>query len=93
VTRTRCLFVLALLPALGQGCASHLHMTYDYGRAFDQAVTLQTDLTRPSVANSVYPLYGVEAAEIRIRVQEETTDAESGQAQSSSSVSSGSRTR
>ena len=59
-------------------CASPLHLAYDYGRAFDQAVTLQTELTRPSVANSVYPLYGVEAAEIRILVQSKTTDEESG---------------
>ncbi len=61
------------------GCAP-LHLTYDYGRAFDQAFTLQADLTRASVASSLYQLYGVEAAEIRIRVQEQTTDEESGAA-------------
>lgn len=92
-------FSLFAAVGLSQGCASPLHLTYDYGRAFDQAVTMQTDLTRPSVANSVYPLYGVEAAQIRIRVQEETTDTESGQAEmgggtgTSSGSGTGSRSR
>ncbi len=70
----------ALLGALGAaGCASPLHLTYDYGRAFTEAFTSQPDLTRPSVATSTYHLYGTEAAEIRIRVREETTNRETGQ--------------
>ncbi len=59
------------------GCASPLHLTYDYGRAYTEAVISQADLTRTSVANSQYSLYGVEAEAIRIRVQEKTTDQES----------------
>jgi hypothetical protein len=67
------------LVLLATGCASPLHLTYDHGRAFTDAVTAQADLTRPSVASSQYQLYGVEATEIRIRVQEQSTDAESGE--------------
>ena len=64
--------------ALASGCDSPLHLTYDHGRAYTEAFTSQPDLTRPSVANSTYHLYGTEAAEIRIRVREETTNAEDG---------------
>ena len=58
------------------GCASPLHLQYDYGRAYTAAIVGQADLTRPSVANSQYPLYGTEAEAIRIRVREKTTDTE-----------------
>ncbi|MCB9671161.1 MAG: hypothetical protein H6736_07585 [Alphaproteobacteria bacterium] len=68
---------IAAVAVLG-GCASPLHLTYDHGRAFTEAFTSQPDLTRPSVASSTYHLYGTEAAEIRIRVREETTDKEDG---------------
>lgn len=58
------------------GCASPLHLTYDHGRAYTEAVISQADLTRTSVSTSNYQLYGVEAESIRIRVQEKTTDVE-----------------
>ncbi len=77
---------LALAAAFLSGCASPLHLTYDYGRAFTDAITAQADLTRPSVAAAEYNLYGTEATEIRIRVQEESTDVESGQAKLTSSA-------
>ena len=67
-------WIVALAAA---GCASPLHLTYDHGRAYTEAVISQADLTRTSVANSNYQLYGVEAEAIRIRVQEKTTDEES----------------
>ncbi len=68
---------LLLAVILGAGaCASPLHLTYDHGRAYTEAVVRQADLTRPSVANSQYALYGVEAEQIRIQVQKQTTDAE-----------------
>jgi len=71
---------LLLLAALGTGaCASPLHLTYDHGRAYTEAVVRQADLTRPSVANSQYALYGVEAEQIRIQVQNQTTDVEDNQ--------------
>lgn len=67
---------LALIAATLAGCASQLHLTYDYGRAYTQSIITQADLTRPSVANSQYQLYGTEAEAIRIRVREKTTDEE-----------------
>lgn len=72
-------FVLLALGA-ASGCASPLHLQYDYGRAYTAAMVSQADLTRPAVANAQYQLYGTEAEAIRIRVREKTTDAEVGQA-------------
>jgi hypothetical protein len=69
-------WIAALLAA---GCASPLHLQYDYGRAYTAAIVSQADLTRPSVANSQYSLYGTEAESIRIRVREKTTDEEEGE--------------
>ena len=70
------------LVVLGvSGCVSPLHLTYDYGRAYTDVFLTQSDLTRPSIASSRYFLYGVEAAEIRIRVREEATDEETGDSQ------------
>lgn len=77
---------LLALTALAAGCASPLHLTYDYGRAYTEAIVAQADLTRPSVADAQYPLYGPEAEAIRIRVQDETTDEESGKSELESSV-------
>ena len=76
MNRTPWLLCLALA-----GCASPLHMTYDYGRAYTESIVAQADLTRPSVAESHYALYGVEAVNIRLRVQEESTDTETGNAE------------
>ena len=73
MNRTPWILVLALA-----GCTSPLHLTYDYGRAYTASILAQADLTRPSIAESEYALYGVEAANIRVRVQEESTDKETG---------------
>lgn len=75
MTRALVMLTVASLAGLA-GCASPLHLTYDHGRAFTEAFTAQADLTRPSIANATYELYGVEAAAIRLRVQETTTDSE-----------------
>lgn len=76
-TPTRTVSGAVLLAALMlAGCASPLHLQYDYGRAYTAAILSQADLTRPSVANSQYQLYGTEAEAIRIRVREKTTDEE-----------------
>ncbi len=72
---SRILFATLAASVLA-GCASPLHLTYDHGRAYTEAIISQADLTRTSVATSNYELYGVEAESIRIRVQENTTDAE-----------------
>ena len=71
---------LVLLVLAAGGCASPLHLTYDYGRAYTESVVAQADLTRGTAADQQYWLYGNEAAEIRIQVQKTTTDAESGKA-------------
>ena len=60
---------------------SPLHLSYDFGRCYTEAFVAQSDLTRPSIASSLYYLYGVEAAEIRIRVREESTDEETAKAE------------
>ena len=70
----------AAIALLLSGCAAPLHLTYDYGRAYTESVVAQADLTRQSAADQQYWLYGNEAAEIRIQVQETTTDKESGEA-------------
>jgi len=73
VNRSLLLTIAAL--ALG-GCASPLHLQYDYGRAYTAAIVTQADRTRPSVANAQYSLYGTEAEAIRLQVKEKTTDSE-----------------
>lgn len=67
-----------LLPLLLlSGCAQPAHLYYDHGRAYTQAFTAQADLTRPSVANEEYPLYGIEGVEIRLHVIEQTSQQKS----------------
>lgn len=63
------------------GCAEPLHLGYDFGRAFTQAVVAQGDLTRPSIANERYVLYGIEGTQIRLNVAQETTETETGQSE------------
>lgn len=72
--------LLFLSAALLGACASPRYLTYDFGRAFTAVVTAQADLTRPSVAAGAHPLGGREAEAIRIAVQSETSDQESGTA-------------
>jgi hypothetical protein len=74
VTRTA-LLALATAAALG-GCKPPLHLSYDYGRAFVETLRVQADLTRPSVQQAGYSLYGIEAAQIRVNVQNETSNSE-----------------
>ena len=63
------------------GCAHPEHLQYDFGRSYMDALTTQADLGRPSVADAAYPLSGFEGIELRMRVTEESTDEESGQAE------------
>lgn len=82
MNRRLALCAIALsLPACKQG-----HLQYDFGRAYSQAMVTQADLSRPSVADSAFPLTGVEGIELRVRVTEQTTDAESGTAESTKKV-------
>jgi hypothetical protein len=60
-------------------CAQPVHLQYDYGRAIWEAQRLQADLSRPSVAQSLYPLSGNEAATIRSNAEQSAGDEESGE--------------
>lgn len=71
---------MTLLFAL-LGCAQPVHLQYDHGRAFYLATQTQADLARESVKDAIYPLSGIEAEALRLRVQEATTDTESGEAE------------
>lgn len=62
-------------------CSQPVHMQYDFGRANWEALRIQADLSRPSVAESMYPLSGIEATQLRANVQEAATDTESGEAE------------
>ncbi len=64
---------VALGAAFLAGCAAPLHMGYDHGRAFTETFSMQGDLTRASIVSTEYPLYGNEAADIRLNVREATT--------------------
>lgn len=75
------------VAALAMGCGYPRHLQYDYGRSFQQSLTQQADLTRPSAANGAYPLSGVDGLEMRARVQEVTTDAESAAPEAVKSIS------
>jgi hypothetical protein len=70
--------VAAIAVSLSTGCAARTHLGFDYGESFSSAFTTQADLTRTTIATSEYKLSGTEAANIRILVQEATTDSESG---------------
>lgn len=79
---SRPITLLAVLSVTMLGACSGAgmrHLQYDYGRAFTAMSTAQADLTRPSVANLEHPLGGVEAAAIRLRVEEATTDEATGE--------------
>jgi hypothetical protein len=69
----------AAVLALATACGEPVHLGWDYGRAYVDAFTMQSDLTRPSVAASQYQLSGNEAAQIRLRAEQATTDQESGE--------------
>ena len=70
---TRHLLTLGLLAFIA-GCTSPDHLGYDFGRSYTDTFSRQADLTRPSVANRQYILYGIEAVKIRVMVQEATTE-------------------
>lgn len=75
------LSLLIAALALATSCGHPQTLSYDYGRAYDAAFAAQADLTRASAADLDYPLSGVEGIELRRRVEESTTDEESGRAE------------
>jgi len=64
---------LAGLTAL-VGCGHPRTLGPDHGESFHAAFDAQTDLTRASAVDDQYELSGMEAMEIRMRVQEAATD-------------------
>ena len=66
-----------LFAFLAGGCTEPVHLQYDYGRAYTEAFTKQADLTRASVQDADFPLYGIEGVKIRVLAQEATTTAKS----------------
>ncbi len=80
-SRTLLIGLIAAGLAAMTACGSPRHLQYDFGRAYTSAFVAQADLTRPSVANKQYPLYGIEGVKIRILVQESTTEQESGESE------------
>ena len=71
--------ILIPLAALVVACGSPRYLQYDYGRAFTAATSAQADLTRASVQDVEYPLAGLEAEAIRLRVQEAVTEQKTGE--------------
>jgi len=69
--------ILLSATVLG-GCTEPLRLQYDHGRAYAEAFSRQADLTRASVSSDVYVLTGTEGLELRKRVEEATTDTETG---------------
>ncbi len=80
MTSTRILLATVGIAAL-TACGSPRHLQYDHGRAFTEALTAQTDLTRPSAANATPGISGNEAEAIRLRAVESATDEESGESE------------
>jgi len=68
-----------LLLTLSLGCGSPAHLQYDHGRAFREATATQSDLSRESVQDEVYPLNGLEGLAIRFRAVEAAADKETGE--------------
>ena len=62
-------------------CAQPVHMQYDFGRATWETARIQSDLSRESVADSVYPLSGKEAQTMRENSEKASSDVESGKAE------------
>ncbi len=67
------------LLLLAVGCAQPLHLQYDYGRAFEESMSIQMDRKRPSVAKSEYELAGSEGLKLRANVETATTAEKSGE--------------
>ncbi|MFT6142859.1 MAG: hypothetical protein ACJAZO_001607 [Myxococcota bacterium] len=56
-------------------------MSYDFGRAYKATFQTQTDLTRASANGLDHSLSGVEAQAIRLNVQTQSTNEESGESE------------
>ncbi len=73
------LFTVSMLFLVG--CGSPTHLQYDHGRASTAAYSTQANLGRPVGQADGYMISGEAGLEIRTRVFERATDAETGKAQ------------
>lgn len=77
---TRTLTMIAIpLGLLLAGCGQPKHLQSSFGECYESSMQIQADRGRPTVADAAYPLTGFEGIELRLRVTEESTDAESGE--------------
>ncbi len=80
MSRTSGLLFLAVTFGLS-ACAQPDHLSYDFGRAYKATFPVQADLTRASANGLDHSLSGVEAQAIRLNVQTESTNEESGESE------------
>jgi len=78
--------LLALSALVLGGCAHRPTLQDRHAECFNQSLAIQADLGRPTVANAAYSLTGFEGLELRQRVTEKSTDAESGEAEAVKSI-------
>lgn len=79
----RVLLAALLLPA----CQHKAQLQYDLGRATAQVIATQSDLSRPSVADSTCALQGAEAVEIYARATEQAAEKKSGEVEAVDRIS------
>ena len=65
---------VAVCGAFSMACKAPVHLSYDYGRAYQATFPVQADLTRESVMSLQHPLGGLEGVEIRLQVTERASD-------------------
>lgn len=73
-------YIIAMLLLLGWGtllaCKAPVHLSYDFGRAYQATFPVQADLTRESVISLQHPLGGLEGVAIRLNVTDSSTEGE-----------------
>ena len=73
-------YVIGMMLLLGWSafvaCKAPMHLSYDYGRAFQATFPVQADLTRESVISLQHPLGGLEGVAIRLNVTDSSTEGE-----------------
>lgn len=83
---TRTLPLLIASTGLLAACGQPKQLQDNYGEAYRSSMEIQADRGRPTVADAAYPLTGFEGIELRTRVTEESTDEESGEAETTQTV-------
>ena len=63
---------------LAVGCGQPAHIQYDYGRAFNEAISTQATRDRASASDDAYAIGGAEALATRENARKAATDTEKG---------------